>query len=312
MLKLDITFLLAETVQTANKDATTHSLYDVMKDFVLPVVVALVAAWIAYYVFYRGSQLEKQKTELQRRQTINDKLSYFTALLRSIYKTADQQKEFLMEWINLAKADDVNFPIMTFLTLQDLNRLIGLDPEAYLLAFAEHFAGDRPTAIKNFQKILNICDFLHDVFQSLKDQLKNGQEFDFERKTKYQELFYNAYNSTGQFMLELEANPSWRDRLNGLMQDFDKNHSSNYDISFYDQYYFVPVNAFCVDYLSASLPLTPTFHIVATATRDGKQAFDHIKAQNQQLLSDFTEEYEKIDLWVKELEQAMQPLLADF
>ncbi len=61
MLKLDITFLLAATVQTTNKDATTHSLYDVMKDFVLPVVVALVAAWIAYYVFYRGSQLEKQK-----------------------------------------------------------------------------------------------------------------------------------------------------------------------------------------------------------------------------------------------------------
>jgi hypothetical protein len=60
------------------------------------------------------------------------------------------------------------------------------------------------------------------------------------------------------------------------------------------------------------LPLTPTFHIVATATRDGKQAFDHIKVQNQQLLSDFTEEYEKIDLWIKELKQAMQPLLADF
>jgi len=70
MLKLDITFLLPATVQTANKDATTHSLYDVMKDFVLPVVVALVSAWIAYYVFYRGSQLEKQKTEVQRRQLL--------------------------------------------------------------------------------------------------------------------------------------------------------------------------------------------------------------------------------------------------
>jgi hypothetical protein len=68
--------------------------------------------------------------------------------------------------------------------------------------------------------------------------LKNGQEFDFERKTKYQELFYNAYNATGQFMLELEENPSWRDKLNGLMQDFDKNHSSNYDVSYYYQYYY--------------------------------------------------------------------------
>ena len=38
MLKLDITFLLAATVQTPNKDATTHWLYGVMKDFVLPVV----------------------------------------------------------------------------------------------------------------------------------------------------------------------------------------------------------------------------------------------------------------------------------
>jgi hypothetical protein len=112
--------------------------------------------------------------------------------------------------------------------------------------------------------------------------------------------------------MELAPNPAWRLRLDTLLVDFDKRHTSNFDVTFYYDHYFVPVNNFCLAYLTAGHKPTPTFHTVAIATRDGKQVFELIKAQNQQIAEDFEDDDAKITQWLAELKNLIAPLLKDF
>jgi hypothetical protein len=168
--------LVSAPVQPAAATPVAHSFYDYAKDFILPFALGGLAAWMAYYVFYRGSVLEKAKAEGVRLQSVRDRLSYFTALLASIYKTASEQQVFLRDWVKKAKADDVNFHLMSYLPMQDLRRLVEMHPEPYLLAFVEFYGKDRKKAVQDFQSIIAICDFLEAMFESLKQQLKNGQD----------------------------------------------------------------------------------------------------------------------------------------
>ena len=290
-----------------------HTFYDIAKDFLLPPFLGIMAAVAAYYIFYRETKLGKEKEQASHDQVVLDKLTYFTALLSNIQKTAVEQNKSLKELIAEIEANDVNFPLLTYMPMQDLQRLIGLDVESYLLSFAEFYHENRKASIKKFKTIMVNSVFLHHIFKSIFEQVQKGQQFDFERKTQYQELYYRAYNTCGRFMMQLEERPELKARFLAIFDRFQANHQGdNYDLPFYFDYFFEPVNDFCTDYVTAELPITSEFEEIAITTRDGKQLFHNIKVQNQQIAKDFQGDYEKIEHSLAELKELTVRLLADF
>lgn len=299
----------------ANKSpaAPLHTCYDIAKDFLLPMFLGIMAAIAAYYIFYRETKLGKEKEQSAHDQAIRDKLTYFTALLSNIQKTSAEQNKMLQEFIDEIEADSISFPLLTYMPIQDLQRLIGLDVESYLLAFAEFYTEDRKASIKRFKDIMVSSDFLHHIFKSIFDQVKNGQQFDFERKAQYQELYYRSFNTCGRFMMQIEELPEWKGRFLKIFDKFHANHKGdNYDLPFYFDYFFQPVNDFCTNYVTAGLPITNEFEEIAITTRDGKQLFHHIQVQNQQIAKDFEGGYQKIKHSLVELKELTVGLNADF
>lgn len=290
-----------------------NGLYDIAKDFVLPLFLTLLAALAAYYIFYRETRRDKEKEEVARQQKIKDKLTYFTALLSNIIKTATDQHQYLLEWIENVNKDDVNFHLLTYMPIQDLERLVKIDVESYLLSYAEFYSQNRKESIKTFKKMMVNVDYQYQLFNSIFSQLQKGQQFDFERKKQYQELFYKAYNLGGVIIQQLNEQPDWLKRFLELAKDFDENHpGDNYDITFYHKYYFEPFNQFFADHMGIGFLPSLELSEAAIASRDGKQLFQHIKVENQQLAKDFSIDAERMKESIEDLKSLSTQLITDF
>lgn len=210
-------------------------LWDLFKDFVLPISLALFAAGMAYFIFITETKEDKKKEGNKIRQERSDKLMFFSTMVFRSLKTAQDQKDNLKDYIRKIKANDIEFHLMSFVPLNDLKRITEeLNLEEYLLAYANYYNKNRKDSIKEFMRIIECIGYLYAVFNEMLKQLEKGQMYDYERKKQFQNLFEKGYNMIGSLLMASKTtDPKLCSNIEIILSDFSANHSgSNYDITF--------------------------------------------------------------------------------
>ncbi|MBS1523011.1 MAG: hypothetical protein JST50_18565 [Bacteroidetes bacterium] len=306
-------FLHIKIIQDITKKEPSHSLYDFAKDFFIPISIAVMAACIAYYIFIRETKRDKQNELNSRLTEQKDKLTYFTILIKRTLKISEIQKNFLKDYIRKIGADDINFHMINYVPIDDLRRIVeNTNLEAYMLAYSNKFSFDRKAAIEQYQKISSNVDFLFSAFKGLMDQIRKAQDNDQERKITYKELFYSGYDILGEIEFKLRINKRWHDIFIGIRNNYFNSYVNDYDLNFFQNFYFVPFYKFCADYNSSNMPLIEELVNLEVTTSKGIHLFKHIKAENRRLKRDLIENFRRIAESIIDLKKISKPLLVDF
>lgn len=288
--------------------------WDLFKDFVLPILIAGLAAYIAYFIFVKETKRDKEKEERKKIEERSDKLLFFSTIIESCLTISIQQKNNIKDYIKLIRQNDVDFHFMTFVPLNDLERVSNvLNLETYLLAYVNKYSKNRKTSIKEFKEIMASIDFLLAVYKNISEQLKRVQMYDYERKTKLQNLFRNAYNLIGRLIMIFQQNhPDVFNSFIDIYENFVKNHpGNNYDVNFFYNYFFVPFNDFCAEYFAAGhQPIQELFDL-ALFTREGKQLYANIKSESQTLKGQLVRDFKLIYGAVLDLRSNSKKLLTE-
>jgi hypothetical protein len=272
-------------------------IWDFLKDFVLPLVIAGLAAYTAYYIFIKESKRDRAKeaTKLQRAQ--NDKIKYFSALVQSAFSSSKSQLENIDENIKLLEQDNISFHYLRQVPMYDLKRVNeNTNLEDFLLAYTYRFR-DHENPVKHFKRILSSIDYLYLEFLLLQDQWGKAQKFDYERKLKLKDLFKDSFDLYDDIMLQNigNINPLLKE-LTEVKEKMEANYREDkYDIQFHYDYFFTPINQVVGKYIGT--PQLPQIMItLGRLTRDGKSIFEHIRSENSYLL----EQLKQIRIKVKE------------
>ena len=233
---------------------------------------------LIYYKSITRDAKEKQKIKIEDQ---TKKLFIFSSLVKNVIPLVKQQRGHLKDFIEKIRENSIDLPLMTFVPLNDLKRIIdNISFEETGLAYIDKFGNDPETA-KEFSNILGSVDYLHLEFDLIPGQMIRAQNFDYERKTKVQNIFAKSFEILGSYMLQQDLNNPNEivTEIQNVSFKFQEKHTDNYDIKFYNDNFFIPMNDLMVKFLSAGYRL-PQFISVAQLTRDGKQFFGNIQSAN--------------------------------
>lgn len=289
--------------------------WDLSKDFVLPMLLAGFAGYMAYFIFVKETNRDKEKEQERKNEERSDKLRYFSALVENALRASIEQKDNLEKHINAMGQNNLDFHLMSFVPLYDLKRITEeLNLEEYLLAYTNHYYKDRAASIKEFKNIVAAIDYLYDVFVSIRSQLEKAQINDYERKKVFQQLYLQSYNLIGFLMVYFAGNDQQSfAEATLLLQNLQQNNpGNNDDLNYHYTYFFEPFNDFCIQYTMDGRQMFPEILQLATYTRDGKQAFFNIQKHNDHLKNDLTNDFKTVYGCIQELQATSQRLLQEF
>lgn len=288
--------------------------YDFLKDYILPLILGFIAACVAYYIFVAETKRDRKKEIDLKAQEQNDKLIFFSTSVESALKTAIQQEGYLKEYLRLIRQDDVNFHHIKYVPLNNFQRIVEvLDLETYLLAYVNKYNTNRTASVKEYKNILANIDYLYHNFKQLFGQIERAQQHDYERKLEYKNTFYKIFNSLAAIYSELQQDQINFERFRDIIDAFTNNHQNdNYNITFYFEHFFTPINDFFLDYFGANNPRTEALTAAAVASRDGKQLYQHIKVENQQLRNELSQDFKGIYRSILDLKRLSAVLISNF
>lgn len=286
-------------------------IYELGKDYLLPICIAILAAWIVYFVFLRETKRDKQNEEIKKKNESEDKLLYLSALIDNIIKFSFIQNKFLKEYINKINADDTIFYPLAIVPYNDVTRVsIELNLEEYLLAYTNHYNIDRKASVKEFKLMITSIDILHKHLEQLTETIRTALDHNTKAKSKLEILFKESHSLAGNLMETLRISHIIHyAELEKIYSNFQSNFKDPNDLNYFYNAFFVPVNNFCVDRLHIGMK---EIKDLAIATRDSKGLFLQIKSQNQNLKEVILDDQKQISETATELKNIAKKILTDF
>jgi len=258
--------------------------------FLEKLLPSFVGTATALLVFYLTTIRDKNKEKTKKDEERTDKMSYLKNLLSNVIKLTKQQIENVQEYINKVEENDLDFHLMTLVPLTDYNRAIDtLSKDEYFISF-NRFYKEKFDTTKKYERILSNIDYLNAEFIQITEMLKKSQQFDYERKLQFKETVDKTISLVGNFLLSIRQNlhPPFHildQRFLSFMEGL-KDHS---DIQYYHDEFIIPINDFCVNYLSVpGNPQIPEILLIAENSRNSKQFFQIIKDSNKETGTDLT------------------------
>ncbi|SDJ48115.1 hypothetical protein SAMN04487898_10345 [Pedobacter sp. ok626] len=294
--------------------ATTPSAYELAKDIILPLTLAALAAFVAWWIFIIETKRDKKKEIKLERQQERDKLSYFSIMIRTIIDDVEYQNNALKEFSDQISIDPLQIPMMTYLSLNNLRRItFDLDLEKYLLAYVSYFDRDRQQAVREFNTMSGSLDVLFEIFKSLPEQLEKSHGYDHSRKEKFQEIQTTAHNLLGPLTIRLQTTaPAVANELGAIGLKFFSAAASPYDLKLYYDLFFVPFNKFATKYVGRGMAEDALIAELATLTRDGKQVYLQIIQENKAIAQNFLDQVNTITDAIADLKEASSRLNENF
>lgn len=273
-------------------------LYEIGKDFALPILISLAGALVVYYVFLSETRRDKQKELVRANQEREDRMLFFSSIVINSIKLSEIQKTHIKSYIRQMRLSQIEFNYMKIVPLDDLKRITEvLNLELFLVAYTNSFSKNRKEAVKEFQNIISCFDYLYDVFTMIKTELQKLQKSDYERKIEYKNHFKNCDYALGKIILFFErggANDPYNKRLLEIYQSYQSNHPlHNYDIAYNHENFFLPLFDFITDFLNENRFFNEDLDKFYYNLKQGIQVYNHVIAENtmtrKSLIKDYTE-----------------------
>lgn len=287
--------------------------YDVCKDFILPIIIAGVAAYMVYWAFVKETKRDKKKELEAEKQRQQDKLYYFSNCVKSIHAISRDQNEANLLFAEAQAKNPREIQQISFLSLNELRRMTSdLPLEEYMLAYANHFGANRKETIREFNQIIIRIDMLNDAFRNTKQHYKMTQKLEQASKLKFMAHFHSAHTQVAMLSNNFRrSSPTLVHEINQIAKAF-QSEGLNRNIEFCYHRFFIPFNHFAVNYLMVGLTETPQLQQLAIETKDGMATYEQLVRENRGLAHDFKKKYESLKPAIEDLEKYAKRLLEDF
>ncbi|MDE1191432.1 MAG: hypothetical protein PW786_04745 [Arachidicoccus sp.] len=282
----------------------SNDCYYFAKDFILPIGIAILAAWMAYYIFVEETKRDREKEEKKKLEERSNKLLYFSTIIKKCIELSIQQKKNIENYIKRVDENSVEFHMMNFVPLNDLKRICTkMNLEEYLQAYIDKIPDSGKKSVEEFNKIISSLDFLYEFFKKIPKQMEKSQLHDYNRKLSFTDYYNKSWNLTGEIMLQIQKEDgnlfNKFQRILGVLKE--KMPKDNYDLEFHYQYFLAPLNELCADYFIHTTSPEQKIIELTILTRDGMEVYEQIKSQNSLIANDFRYEMEQIETTLEEL-----------
>ena len=266
-------------------------------------LAAIAAAYLIYWLTNKHSRID-------RAQEAKDLLIYFKGLVANVIQIAKNQTSNIEAYCLSIQEYDLQPAILRFLPMYNLKKIAeGDSMDRILIAYIRAFPG--PADAIDFSNLISKVEYLYSQFLQLPEELNRTMIYDHERKMQLKRIFQNAYALLREYTLQAEMMDPTNlfDKIQHVVDQFNKHSVENYDIAFFNQYFFVPLN----DILHAELvdgdPL-PVIVSLSHLTREGASLFLEIKSQNQGSRRNMLEIIPSLQTAISQLETHASKVLA--
>jgi len=200
------------------KDFHETFIYNVFKDFVFPLFLALVSGFLAWYFFFRQIMNERQKNTESKLTELRNKLTYFAMITHNSIENAKGQNSYLKLVIADFDREGINLIYWRKYPTYDLKIIAEkIDIESYLLSYLNFYDGkDKIQNLNDFKSIIDSCGVINEIFEMSNNDLKSKFEFDTKIKTEYTTILTECAKLFGESLYKhkTENNPLFKDLFN--------------------------------------------------------------------------------------------------
>ncbi|QDO94636.1 hypothetical protein FNB79_11925 [Formosa sediminum] len=201
-------YILNESTQLASENIENSFIYNIIKDFVFPFILALIGALAAWFVLIKQLVNDKKKEKKTNKEDLENRLAYFSILIDNAIENSKGQNENIKTLISDIEHSGVNFvPLMKYPTYDLKIMAEKIDKENYLLSYLKFYSQkDKIKTLNEFKKILDSCGIINDVFTQINKDLESKQIFESNQKENYFKKLNHWADLFGTSLVHLKEN----------------------------------------------------------------------------------------------------------
>jgi hypothetical protein len=180
-------YIANECTQLASENIEDSLIYNIIKDFVFPFVLALIGALAAWFVLIKQLVSDKKKEKKTDKEDLENRLAYFSILVENAIENSKGQNDNIKTLISDMEHSGVNFVSLMKYPTYDLKIMAEkIDKENYLLSYLKFYSKkNKMKTLNEFKTILDSCGIINDVFIQINNDLESKQIFESNQKEKY-------------------------------------------------------------------------------------------------------------------------------
>jgi hypothetical protein len=198
--------MVNEIVNVANENCETTFYYDIIKDFVFPLLLTLISGVVAWFLFIKQILNDKKKENQSKNDEVTNKLTYFAMIIHNAIENSIGQNINIKELsIEIEKSGFNSIPLNKYPTYDLKIVAEKLDKESYLLSYLKYYKKDNKIEmLEDFKKIVDTCGIINDIFNQIDSDLENKQKFEHDLMKKFYEGSDKCADYFGESLVKLK------------------------------------------------------------------------------------------------------------
>ncbi|MEI6864651.1 hypothetical protein [Flavicella sp.] len=245
------------------------------KSFLQNIFSALIGTGTALFVFYLTLKQERRREKEKLQRETDNRIRNFKNLITSSTSHAETTITNLGEMVNNYNTNLLDFQLLRFSPNKSFERLDELlKNETYFQSFTKKY-GEKN--IDNYNRISLIIDYFNMQLNQLWDIIQKGQNFDFERKTKFKDLSSQILNGIAKLIIKEDSGIAQKDNelLNHLILKFHEGLPSNNNLNYLYEFNRAVLENVLKNYIGNFSAME-----IIERIRDSSILFDEIQKQN--------------------------------
>ncbi len=248
-------------------------------------VPAILISWLIFYFTLSNSEKTKKK---EQEKNDKERLDYFKYLLKSAYSTSKEMEVGIKKFIDDIGAKPFDFPDLTYRAMNGIKRLSELQAmDEVLFAFTKKHSNDE-NAVRKFEKIINLMDFLHLSYEKLSEQVEKGQGFHHNRQLQVAESIYRAHFMLTKVLVHArQFLPMVQTALVPLLLAYQNMAKTKQTpLGDYVSKFLKPINTVTINILNSGAAYIDDLNELQEVSTRGIQVYNNISIHNNDLAVD--------------------------
>ncbi len=245
------------------------------KDFLQDIFSALIGTGTALFIFYITIEADRNKEKRNLKRQTNNRIRNFKNLITSSIIHAETTISNLNEMINNYENDLLKFQLLKFSPNKSFERLDELlKNEDYFQAYSKKYGKEN---VNTYNSLSLIIDFFHMQINQLWEIIEKSQEFDHNRKVKFNEQSNSIITSIARLPITQNTGISSEDliTLNTYVVDFHEQLPENPTLNYSYEFNLRVLENILIHYIGNPIAME-----IIELIRDSSVLFDQIHLQN--------------------------------
>lgn len=292
-------------------------IYNIVKDFLFPLFLALISGLTAYYLFFRQILNDNQKSIQHKKEELKNKLTFFALTIHNAIHNSKEQNENVHELISELTKLEIDSRPQNIAPITDLKNISEkIDIENYLLSFLEYYSkGNKIENAGKFKTIVDSCGMVYQIFVQNDKFLEDKLKLEGEGKIKFSEKINQCAVLMGKILnkMQEEKNPLFSEIIKIYNDNNQKIKSYGRDF-IRGQYYILlkPLLELLDSWHKKQIEFDEDIGNLWLASKEGIELYEYLSRNNEILLNFLILNFEGVNDLIIDIETASGDLRKDF